>query len=241
MRSLWSGQRGVSLVEIMVALALGLILVLGVVQLFTSSKQTYRVQEAAAKLQEDGRYILTRMSQELRMAGMFGCLTPSAITNRPAEFDDPIEWDNGTGTLRIITSNATRGIDVTTNADWTLLTDCRTTATIQSSVAAPAAGQMALPIRLVEYRFDADNNQLLFRAGGSGTFSVLMSGVQSMDISFGLAAAAEDSYVSGSYVSAAPDPQLIRSVRLELVLQDVNGLAADQTYAVAVALRNRSI
>ncbi len=130
MRGLSKGQRGVSLVEIMVALALGLILILGVVQLFTSSKQTYRVQEAAAKLQEDGRYILTRMSQELRMAGMFGCLTPSAITNRPAEFDDPIEWDNGTETLRIITSNATRGNDVTTNADWTLLTDCRTTATI---------------------------------------------------------------------------------------------------------------
>lgn len=241
MRSLRVKQNGVSLIEIMVAMALGLILVLGVVQLFTSSKQTYRVQEAAARLQEDGRYILTRMSQELRMAGMFGCLTPSAITSRPAEFDDPIDWDNGTGTLRIITSNATRGVDATTNADWTLLTDCRTTATVQVGLAAPAADQIALPIRLVEYRFDADTNQLLFRAGGSGSFTTLMSGVQSMNISFGLAAAAGDSYVSGTYENAVPDPQLIRSVRLELVLEDANGLATDQTYAVAVALRNRSI
>ena len=71
-RNVFGKQAGISVVEMLVALALGLILVLGVVQLFTSSKRTYQIQDAAARLQEDGRYVLTRMSQELRMGGMFG-------------------------------------------------------------------------------------------------------------------------------------------------------------------------
>jgi len=238
-----SVQKGISLVEVLVAMTLGLVLILGVVQIFASSRQTYQVQDASARLQEDGRYVLTRISQELRMAGMFGCLTQASIIGRPDAFDDPIDWDSTTGTLRIVTSNATRGIGTTTNADWTLLTDCRTTASVQPGVAAPVVGQMALPIRVVEYRFDADNNQLLFRSGGAGTFSVLMSGVQSMDVSFGLAAAIEDSYVSGNYVAGASitNAELIRSVRLELVLEDITERSADQTYSVAVTLRNRSI
>ena len=236
-------QSGISVVEMLVALVLGLILVLGVVQLFTSSKRTYQLQDAAAKLQEDGRYALTRISQELRMAGMFGCLTASNITNRPAAFDDPIDWDSASSTLRIVTSNATRGVGTTTNADWTMITDCRTNATVQAGVAAPGAGQIALPIRLVEYQFYAAEGELLFRGGGAGAFTTLMSGVQSMDVSFGLAAAAEDSYVSGNYVagSAISDPALIRSVRIEIVLEDAGGLVSDQAYSVAVALRNRSI
>ena len=242
-RNVFGKQAGISVVEMLVALALGLILVLGVVQLFTSSKRTYQIQDAAARLQEDGRYVLTRMSQELRMAGMFGCLAASNIANRPAAFDDPIEWYNGTVTLRIVTSNATRGVGTTTNADWTLVTDCRTNAAVQAGVAAPGAGQVALPVRLVEYRFDADAGELLFRGGGAGAFTTLMSGVQSMNVSFGLAAAVEDSYVSGNYVAGAavPNPELIRSVRIEIVLEDADGLVSDQPYSVAVALRNRSI
>ncbi|KAB7623154.1 PilW family protein [Alkalilimnicola sp. S0819] len=76
-------QYGVGLIEIMIALAISLLLVAGVVQIFISSKQGYRVQEAAGRLQEDGRFSMELVSRDVRMADFWGCLTDSGlITNR---------------------------------------------------------------------------------------------------------------------------------------------------------------
>jgi type IV pilus assembly protein PilW len=60
--------------QMLIALALGLIIVLGVVQTFLAAKNTYVSQNTAAAMQEDARFVLSKMIQELRMVGMFGCL-----------------------------------------------------------------------------------------------------------------------------------------------------------------------
>lgn len=236
-------NRGFGLIEIMIALVLGLVLVLGIFQIFASTRQTALVQDASALLQEEARYVLTRMSQELRMAGMFGCLAlgSASVSGVPDEFDNPIEWTAGNSALRIITSNATRGTDETANADWTLVTDCRTTGTVTSGVASPGNGEVALPIRQIEYQLDADRRVLQVRNGGSGNFEPLIGNVKSFDIRFGVAANAGDPYVSGNYVApgTVANPGLIRSVRIALVLEDDNQRSAAQEYTVVAALRNR--
>jgi len=66
-------QGGMTLVELMVAVTIGLILLAGVIQIFSSSKQLYRVQEATSRLQENGRYAMNLLSREIRMAGFWGC------------------------------------------------------------------------------------------------------------------------------------------------------------------------
>lgn len=66
-------QRGLSLVELMVALTLGLVLTAGVVYLFMENKRTYRTADAVARLQENGRFALEMISYDLRMAGHAGC------------------------------------------------------------------------------------------------------------------------------------------------------------------------
>jgi type IV pilus assembly protein PilW len=68
-------QRGIGLVEIMVALTLGLVLMGGVLQIFLSNKQTYRMQEAHARLQENGRFAMEKLSRDIREAGYWGCAT----------------------------------------------------------------------------------------------------------------------------------------------------------------------
>lgn len=50
-------QRGFGLIEMLVALALGLIVVLGVVQIFIAAKNTYVSQNSAAAMQEDARFV----------------------------------------------------------------------------------------------------------------------------------------------------------------------------------------
>jgi type IV pilus assembly protein PilW len=58
----FSKQRGVSLVELMVSITIGLILMAGVLSIFMSSKVTYFANEKTARLQENGRVALDLIS-----------------------------------------------------------------------------------------------------------------------------------------------------------------------------------
>lgn len=62
-------QSGLSLVELMIGMTLGLILLLGVIQVFLSSRQTLATNDAMSKLQENGRFGLEFISQSARLAG----------------------------------------------------------------------------------------------------------------------------------------------------------------------------
>lgn len=70
-----AGRRvaGFSLIELMVALTLGLLLSVGMVTLFSATSKTNKVQDALARLQENGRYAVTRINDDLRMAGAQYC------------------------------------------------------------------------------------------------------------------------------------------------------------------------
>ena len=74
-------QSGLSLVEIMVALTLGVVLLTGVIQIYASTKSTYRMQDNLARLQENGRFALSFLSRDVRMAGYHGCTTFGPVTN----------------------------------------------------------------------------------------------------------------------------------------------------------------
>ncbi len=65
--------RGFSLIELMLALALGAVITAGIVQLFVGNNQTYRVLQGQARLQEGARYALDFISESARAAGYFGC------------------------------------------------------------------------------------------------------------------------------------------------------------------------
>ncbi|UCE89961.1 MAG: PilW family protein, partial [Pseudomonadota bacterium] len=65
--------RGVTMVELMVALAISSILMLGVGTVYVTSKHSYKLQDELAKLQEDARFVYHTMTTDLRMAGYVGC------------------------------------------------------------------------------------------------------------------------------------------------------------------------
>ncbi|MGL6160038.1 PilW family protein [Microbulbifer sp.] len=68
-------QRGISLIELMVSITIGLILMTGVVQLFLSSRATFSTQQAVSRVQETGRLAMEFMAQDIRMAGYMGCMS----------------------------------------------------------------------------------------------------------------------------------------------------------------------
>lgn len=64
---------GFSLVELLVAMVIGLILLAGLVTLMVSTKKNYDVQDYSARLQENARFAIQFLSYDIRMAGFFGC------------------------------------------------------------------------------------------------------------------------------------------------------------------------
>lgn len=230
--------RGFGLIELMIALVLSLIVVLGVVQIFIAAKNTYISQGAAAVIQEDARFALSKMVQELRMVGMFGCLGAITDASTAGDFNasqiTPIRWDNANLKLTLVTTDVGSGGGAPT---WTVVSDCRTSATAYTGVRAPASGQLAFPIRRLVYSFS--NNQLLMGTGaGNPTQAVLVDNVRTFNVTFGVAASASDTAAS-SYSSNPTDPALIRSVRLTLTLFDPKNAVREQTFNVVAALRNR--
>lgn len=76
----WSSRahgRGVTLIELMVSLVIGLLLIAGAVTVYLQSRNTYRVTETVARLQEVARYALNIVEPDVRLAGFWG------LTNRP--------------------------------------------------------------------------------------------------------------------------------------------------------------
>ncbi len=71
-------EGGFSLIELMIAMLLGLILIGGVVNIFLASSQTYRLQEAMFRVQESGRFALDMMLRDLRDAGFQNLLPTNA-------------------------------------------------------------------------------------------------------------------------------------------------------------------
>ncbi|ABA76582.1 prepilin-type N-terminal cleavage/methylation domain-containing protein [Pseudomonas fluorescens] len=229
---------GFGLIEMLVALALGLIVVLGVVQIFLAAKNTYVSQNSAAAMQEDARFVLSKMIQELRMVGMFGCLGTITDSSSAGDFNaaqiTPISWDNANLKLTLVTADVGSAGGTPT---WTVVSDCRNSATAYTGARAAATGQIAFPIRRLIYSFS--NNQILMGTGsGNPAQQVLVNNVSAFTVMFGLASSATD--VAASTYSANPgDPARIRSVRLSLTLTDPNNRVRNQTFNVVAALRNR--
>jgi type IV pilus assembly protein PilW len=77
-----SRMTGLGLVELMIAMALGLITVAAVGWVYVNTSQTYRLQDGAARMQEGARYAFELISNDLRMLGSVGC--GSGVSDTPA-------------------------------------------------------------------------------------------------------------------------------------------------------------
>lgn len=115
-----SKQRGFTLVELMVALVLGLIVIGGVISVFLSNQQTSRSNQAMGEVQDNSRIAFEFMARDLRHAGLTGCgntgRVANVLNNGPvaggtvwwANWNNAIfGYDNGVDDPAVITGTAT--------------------------------------------------------------------------------------------------------------------------------------
>lgn len=125
-------QTGLSLIELMVAMAIQFILLAGMVYVYGSSRTMFTVNQELSRVQETGRYATDLLLYDIRMAGFAGCrniseIIPNIIANSPPAFsaisdsltvfEDGTGWTNPTATARlagtdVITLQSTQGSGV---------------------------------------------------------------------------------------------------------------------------------
>lgn len=228
--------RGFSLVELLLAMTLGWVLVAGVSQVAISSRMTHASQQAAMLLQDDARFALGKMVQDIRQVGMFGCLASAGIEHAPPAFDRPVSWSAvaGSKSLTLVTASVGDGAG---RPDWTVLSDCTGTAQAYAGHSlVPGPGQMRFAVRQLTYTYEA--GQLKVSTPAAPAKAVLVDNVRAFEISFGVAADPASTQVA-RYDASPADDSLIRSVRIQMTLQDPTARVKDQTYSVVAALRNR--
>jgi type IV pilus assembly protein PilW len=121
------------MVELLVAIVLSSILVLGLVEVFAASRTAYQLSQGIARAQENGRFAMDFLQRDLRMAGHTGCASDQALTvtggggitshfngaSFPLRFDASVQGfeANGTapGNSRTLPATPSAGAA----ADWT--------------------------------------------------------------------------------------------------------------------------
>ena len=102
-------QRGVTLIELMIALSVGLLLTLTGLQVFLTSNQVFALQETLTELNDDGQIALRYMVADIRQAGlgseMLGTVTPVATAEGfNMGIYTPATTENGAGNDSLIIS-----------------------------------------------------------------------------------------------------------------------------------------
>jgi len=96
-------QAGLTLVELMVALAIGSFLIIGAVQIYSQSRQAFVVNESIARVQETAQFAMDTIEADLRMASNWGRNSrPLAVEGRsiagtpnPNALPEPVACGDG--------------------------------------------------------------------------------------------------------------------------------------------------
>ena len=122
-----SAEAGLTLIELMVALMLGLILIGGAIQVFVSNRAAYAFNEGFSRLQENGRFALDTIGYHARLAGYLGCRSGVTVLNNlgtptsvPFNLEEGVFGYEAAGTLPMQTfaAAATDPANSSTETDW---------------------------------------------------------------------------------------------------------------------------
>src|ERR1043166_2443404 len=109
-------QRGLSLIELLVAIAIGAVLIFGATQAYVDSRNAYTVNESVARLQENARYAMSVLEPDLRMSNYWGLQKGAeAISGQFKQTDASQGWAGGGGTA----CGTNYGIDLENNIEGT--------------------------------------------------------------------------------------------------------------------------
>lgn len=115
------GYGGFSLVELLIAMTLGLILLTGMLAVFSGNKRSSDLNTAMANIQENARFALSALSRDVRISGYQGCLDPVQGNVFVNSVDSPVlqeGWNTDGSPQHNILLTSTTGAVVQNEALW---------------------------------------------------------------------------------------------------------------------------
>lgn len=239
-RNLRNKQSGLSLIELMVAMLIGLFLILGVTQIFISNQASYLFQQGQMGNQENGRFALTLLNQELVRAGYRSNLA----TGMPA--DNSLSGCNfkaGAGVAPASTApvsslciqyQAANRADVTCQGSSLVAAD-------KAAITAPysnIAYQATTRPRIVEkISFEANTNSITCTTGVGS--QQLVTGVRDLRFEYGTADALDEDREIKNFSTALPDGTIVGVVRYSILMQSPGtSRIRDDTSAISPVLKD---
>lgn len=220
-----SNMKGLSLIELLIAITLGMIILSAVFEIFISTKQTFTATDILSRSQENGRFALEFMEKDIRMAGYKGGnagTVPLPIydcTNNTQPNDAAVCATDGGG-------NASDRIAVQYDPQDSGATDClgNTVATNSNIV---NAYYIANDVNGEGALFCRSYNPAT--AGWVAAGQTLINGVENMQILYSETNGANRSYVSADRVT---DWSNVDAARISLLVSSGgNGYLEDRTRA----------
>jgi type IV pilus assembly protein PilW len=87
-KNLDRNQSGMTMVELLVALAIGSFLMIGAVQVYNQSRQAYVINDSIARVQETAQFAMDTIEADLRMASNWGQNSRATSINGHSEIGD---------------------------------------------------------------------------------------------------------------------------------------------------------
>lgn len=214
-------QTGFTLVELMIAITLGLIVLLAIGSIYIGSRQTYRVQEDNARLQEAGRYALDVIGRSLRQAGADSEMSFNSAMINPvcsvAGVCIPVTGTNGAGSAPdTMTIQFYAGRDEFDSVNW-IARDC--TGGLVTFV--PAG---VVITNIIDTGADAGSlaTGTALRCTGAAAAQELVSDIEDLQVIYGIDTTGDES--ADQYVAAPSAAQWIQVVtaRVCVLIQSAN-------------------
>ncbi len=212
---------GFTLIELMIAMTIGLLLLSGLAMIFVNSSEANREMQKTAQQIENGRYAIGVISQDLRLAGFYGHLHDLAALTAPATIPpDPCE-DSDTDVLLSALRFPVQGyrgtIHATTPASNTAASGLTTACAAILTSANLKAGSDVLVIRR------ADTNALLATDTATDDVLYVQASAIQAEIQEGNGAVIGTNKASGSASTlfltngaTPPPPAPIRKLRVHI-------------------------
>lgn len=219
-----SNERGFSLIELMVSVALGLVISLAATQLFLVNQVSLNYQRGMTDVQVSGRYVLDNIATEVRQAGLpdasMAPLAGVAMLAVDLPTTTPYLIRNGSATAASISG-------LITDSDQLVVQRFSIDADFDCEGNAVAAGAYVVTRYFVRMDTDTNTPALACDAGrrtDTATTAygddgvVLMPGVESFQVMYGVRdlAGAATRYMNAATLAAASPRPTVVSVRIAL-------------------------
>ena len=208
-------QKGLSLIELMIAIALSIFIVAAMISLFVNSKQNYRMNENMSRMQENARFAMSFISRDVRMADYHACVPGDRLSTAISGQDNTTEFEGH--------DNQTDSITVVWQAN-----DCVNSVTMEYLI---KIGDSEIPA--------------LFRSIDGGDDEELVEGIWGLEILYGEDTSGNnvpDRYVSAGSVTEMEDAISVR-ITLTAGTMESNFTTAGgrifRDFTSTVTLRNR--